>query len=50
VDEVDFLMRYDPEREETEVVEEYPSIPADDPGLAEAVSEMPDHNDVGENP
>jgi hypothetical protein len=49
-DEVNFIMRYDPEHGQTEAVEDYPSIPADDPGIAEAVSEMPDHNDVGENP
>jgi hypothetical protein len=49
-DEIDFIMRYDPERGQVEALDLYPSIPEEDPGLAEAVSEMPDHNDVGETP
>jgi hypothetical protein len=48
-DEVSFIMSYDPEAGHTEALEMYPSIPQDDPGLAEAVSEMPDHSYVDED-
>jgi hypothetical protein len=48
-DEVSFIMEFDPDAGETEALEMYPSIPLDDPGLTEAVSEMPDHSYVGEN-
>ena len=46
-DEVSFLMRVDPDAGDTEAIGEYPSIPDEDPGLAEAVSQMPDHHEVG---
>jgi hypothetical protein len=45
-DEVAFLMRYDPAHGALEGIDEFPSIPETDPGLLEAVSQMPDHNDV----
>jgi N-acetylmuramoyl-L-alanine amidase len=45
-DEVSFLMAYDPEAGEVEAIDQYPSIPDDDPGLSEAVSQMPDHHHV----
>jgi hypothetical protein len=45
-DEVAFLMRYDPARGVLERIDEFPSIPETDPGLLEAISEMPDHSDV----
>jgi hypothetical protein len=46
-DEVDFLMRVDPEAGVLEGVEQdYPLIPDSDPGLESAVSTMPDHSKV----
>lgn len=45
-EEVNFLMRIDPDNgilEGLEGVEEFPSIPTNDPGLESAVSTMPEH-------
>lgn len=45
-DEVNFLMEAGSGPELESAIERYPSIPEVDPGLAEAVSTMPDHNQV----
>jgi hypothetical protein len=52
-EEVKFLMEFDPEVQEgfqpgapQGIVDRYPSIPEEDPGLATEVSRMPDHHQV----
>jgi hypothetical protein len=45
-DEVDFIMSFDPDAGDLEAPDAFPSIPEEDPGLAEAVSQMPDHHEV----
>lgn len=45
-DEVNFLMEAGSGPELESTIERYPSIPDQDPGLSDAVSTMPDHNDV----
>jgi len=39
-------MRYDPDNGILEGIDEFPSIPEDDPELERAVSQMPDHSHV----
>ncbi|MBI3435685.1 MAG: N-acetylmuramoyl-L-alanine amidase [Proteobacteria bacterium] len=45
-DEVAFLMAFDPDAGGLEGPDAFPSIVEDDPGLSEAVSQMPDHHKV----